>query len=56
MIQQTVLVHTFNPSTWEAETDLCEFKTSLVYNTVSSRTARATKKNPVLNPPPTKRF
>jgi hypothetical protein len=38
----------FNPSTQEAERylDLCEFKASLVYR-VSSRTARATQRNPV---------
>jgi hypothetical protein len=31
--------------------DQCEFEASLVYR-VSSRTARATQRNPVLNPPP----
>ena len=35
-----MLVYTFNPSTPEAEADLCEFQTSLVY-IVSSRIARA---------------
>jgi hypothetical protein len=35
--QPGVVVHTFNPSTWEAEAD--EF--------LSSRTVRATQKNPV---------
>ena len=35
-----MVAHAFNPSTWEAEA-------SLVY-TVSSRTARATQRNPVL--------
>ena len=47
---QSVMVLTFNLSTWEAEkqTDLCEFKTSVVYR-ASSRTARAvTQRNPVL--------
>ena len=35
--------HSFNPSTWEAVAgDLCEF----VYR-VSSRTARATQRNPI---------
>jgi hypothetical protein len=34
-----VVVHSFNPSTWEAEA-------SLVYR-VSSRTARVTQRNPV---------
>ena len=44
-----MVVHTFNPSTWEAETGrfLSEFKASLVYK-VSSRTARAIQRNPVL--------
>jgi hypothetical protein len=42
-----VVVHTFNPSTWEAEAGgSLEFEASLVYR-VSSRTARATQKNPV---------
>jgi hypothetical protein len=41
-------MHTFDPSTQEAEaTQSSEFKASLVYN-VSSRMARATKRNPVL--------
>jgi hypothetical protein len=39
-----VVAHTFNPSTWEA--GISEFKASLVYK-VSSRTARATQRNPV---------
>jgi hypothetical protein len=34
----------------ERQKDLCEFKASLVY--MSSRTARATQRNPVLNPIP----
>jgi hypothetical protein len=42
-----VVVHAFNPSTWEAEAGRSlEFKASLVYR-VSSRTARATQRNPV---------
>ena len=41
---RAVVAHAFNPSTWEAE---AEFKASLVYR-VSSRTARATQRNPVL--------
>ena len=36
-----VVVHTFNPSTWEEETEA-----SLVYR-VSSRTAKAMQRNPV---------
>jgi hypothetical protein len=41
------MTHTFNPSTWEAEAGgFFEFKASLVYR-VSSRTARATQRNPV---------
>ena len=43
-----VVVHGFNPSTWEAKAgDLCEFKASLVYR-MSSRTAKATQRNRVL--------
>jgi hypothetical protein len=38
------VAHAFNPSTQEAEAG--EFKASLVYR-VSSRTARATQRNPV---------
>ena len=42
-------MHTFNPRTWEAEAgrQICEFEASLVYR-VSSRTAKATKRNTVL--------
>ena len=29
--RQAVVAHAFNPSTQETETDLCEFKASLVY-------------------------
>jgi hypothetical protein len=44
-----VVAHTFNPSTREAEAGgSLEFKASLVYK-VSSRTARATQRNPVSN-------
>jgi hypothetical protein len=40
--------HTFDSSTWEAEFGgSLEFKASLVYR-VSSRTVRATQRNPVL--------
>ena len=42
-----MVAHAFNPSTWEAEADRSEFKAILVYR-VSSRTARATLRNPVL--------
>jgi hypothetical protein len=39
--------YAFNPITWEAEAGgFSEFKPSLVYK-VSSRTARATQRNPV---------
>jgi len=42
-----VVAHTFNPSMQDAEAvDLCEFQASLVYR-VTSRTARATQRNPV---------
>jgi hypothetical protein len=40
-----MVAHAFNPSTWEAEAG-SEFEASLVYR-VSSRTARATQRNPV---------
>ena len=40
--QSVVVVHTFNPSTQEA--DLCEFKASLVYR-VSSSTARTIQRD-----------
>jgi hypothetical protein len=42
-----VVANAFNPSTWEAEAGrFLEFEGSLVYK-VSSRTARATQRNPV---------
>jgi hypothetical protein len=42
------VAHTFSPHTWEAEAGgFLEFQASLVYR-VSSRTARATQRNPVL--------
>jgi hypothetical protein len=42
-----MVAHAFNPSTWEAEAGgFSEFEASLVYR-VSSRTARATQRNPV---------
>ena len=41
------MLHDFNPSTWETEEGrFLEFESSLVYR-VSSRTARATQRNPV---------
>jgi hypothetical protein len=41
-----MLAHTFNPSTWEAEAG--EFLSLRpAWSTVSSRTARATQRNPV---------
>jgi hypothetical protein len=47
MLRRAVVVHAFNPSTWEAEArQISEFKASLVYK-VSSRTARAIQRNPV---------
>jgi hypothetical protein len=49
-----VVVHAFNPSTQEAEAgrgrQFSEFEASLIYR-VSSRTARGTQRNSVLNPP-----
>jgi hypothetical protein len=41
-----VVAHAFNPSTREAEAGGFEFQASLVYR-VSSRTGRATQRNPV---------
>ena len=44
-----VVVHTFNFSIQrQRQVDVCEFEASLVYR-VSSRTVRATQRNPVLN-------
>jgi hypothetical protein len=49
-----VVAHTFNPSTWEAETSrFPSSRHSLVYR-VSSRTARATQRNPVSKNSPQK--
>jgi hypothetical protein len=44
-----MVTNAFNPSTWEAERGrwISEFEASLIYK-VSSRTARATQRNPVL--------
>jgi hypothetical protein len=43
-----VVAHTFNPTTWGGRSrQISEFEVSLVYR-VSSRTARATQRNPVL--------
>jgi hypothetical protein len=49
MLSGAAVAHAFNSSTREAEAGgfLSEFETSLVYR-VSSRTARATQRNPVL--------
>jgi hypothetical protein len=48
-----VVVHACNSSTWEAEAGgFLKFEASLVYRE-SSRTVRATQRNPVLNPHPT---
>jgi hypothetical protein len=44
----TLVVHAFNPSTWEAEA--VKFEASLVYR-VSSRTAREKQRNPVSHLP-----
>jgi hypothetical protein len=49
MFTQVVVAYTFSHSTKrQRQTNLCEFKYSLIYR-VNSRTARATKKNPVSN-------
>ena len=44
---QVVVVHTFNPSTWEAEADGFLSSRSAWSTRVSSRTARAVQRNPV---------
>jgi hypothetical protein len=51
-----VVAHAFNPSTQEGRgRQISEFEASLVYK-VSSRTARATQRNPVSKPlPPPKK-
>ena len=43
-----MVVQAFAPNTWEAEAGTSEFAASLVYR-VSSRTARATQRNPISN-------
>ena len=47
MTRLGMVMHTFDPSTQEAEAGGSLFKTSLVYR-VSFRTAKAAKRNPVL--------
>lgn len=43
-----MVAHTFNPRTWEAKASKShEFETNLIFR-VSSRTCRATERNPVL--------
>ena len=41
-----VMAHTFNPSAWEPETDR-SLSLKPAFSTESSRTARATQRNPV---------
>jgi hypothetical protein len=49
VFSQAVVAHAFYPSTWKAEAGrFLIFKASLVLR-VSSRTARATQRNPVSN-------
>ena len=44
-INWVVVVHIFNPSTWEAEAgDLCELKAGVIWNRVSSRIASTTQR------------
>jgi hypothetical protein len=46
-LSRAVVAHACNSSTWEAEArQISEFEASLVYR-VSSRTAKATQRNPV---------
>ena len=48
-VMPAVVAHTFNPTLGrQRQVDLCEFEANLVYS-ASSRTAKATQKNPVLN-------
>ena len=46
-VGQAVVAHTFNPSTREAQADLCEFEANLVYR-ASSRTSSKTTEKPWL--------
>jgi hypothetical protein len=48
-----MVLHAFNPSTWEAEASRSKFKASLIYRD-SFRTARGEQKNPVLKQNKTK--
>jgi hypothetical protein len=51
-----VVVHAFNPSTWETETGrFLSSRTAWSTNKVSSRTARATQRNPVSKKPKRKK-
>jgi hypothetical protein len=50
-----MVAHAFNPSAQEAEAGGFEFEACLVYR-VSSRTARATQRNPVSKNKQTKKF
>jgi hypothetical protein len=43
---RAVVIHTFNPSTWETEAHKSELEASLVYKG-SSRIARPTQRKPV---------
>ena len=53
MAHWVVMAHVFNARTWEAEeTDLCEFKASLVYS-ASSRTGSKATEKPCLKKPKT---
>jgi hypothetical protein len=54
-IEPGMVVHAFNPSTWEGRgRRISEFEASLVYK-VSSRTARAIQRNPVSKKKKTKK-
>jgi len=47
MLSRAVVAHAFNPSTWEAEADRFLSSGPAWSSRVSSRTARATQRNPV---------
>jgi hypothetical protein len=51
---RAVVAYAFNPSTWEADRWISEFKASLVCR-VSSRTARTTQRNRVSKKQPRKK-
>jgi hypothetical protein len=44
----TVVVHIFNPSTWEAgQVDICVYEARMVHRVISRTAKEATQRNPV---------